>query len=48
MIVAAAYGTTLRYKSVERLFPVGDCACMGASGEHSDVQYINTLLEEVT
>lgn len=44
----AAYGTTLRYKSVSRLHRVGEHTVLGASGEMSDFQYLQRLLEELT
>lgn len=43
-----AYGSTKRYKSVERLKAVGKHTVIGASGELSDFFYINTLLDELT
>lgn len=42
-----AYGATKRYKSVERMRPVGGNALIGASGEVSDFAYILTLLDEL-
>eukprot|EP00850_Spirogloea_muscicola_P001823 SM000007S20783 [mRNA] locus=s7:128402:129929:- [translate_table: standard] len=45
---SGAYGSTLRYKSVERLVPVGRFTALGAGGEISDFQYIQTLLDELT
>jgi 20S proteasome subunit beta 7 len=43
----AAYGTTLRYKSVSRLHTVGKHTVIGASGEMSDFQYLQRLLDEL-
>lgn len=44
----AAYGTTKRYKSTERMVRVNDRVAIAASGEISDFQYILTLLDELT
>lgn len=43
-----SYGSTKRYKSVERMKSVGQKTVIGASGEYSDFAYIMTLLEEIT
>jgi 20S proteasome subunit beta 7 len=43
---AGSYGSTVRYKSVERLKAVGKTTVLGASGEISDFQAINRLLEK--
>jgi len=42
-----AYGSTKRYKSVQRIFQVNETTIVGASGEISDFQYISNLLEEL-
>ncbi|QDZ21877.1 beta-type subunit of proteasome [Chloropicon primus] len=42
-----AYGSTKRYKSVQRIIRVNDTTIVGASGEISDFQYISNLLEEL-
>ncbi|MCI25916.1 proteasome subunit beta type-4-like, partial [Trifolium medium] len=42
-----SYGSTLRYKSVERLKPVGKHSLIGASGEISDFQEIQRYLDEL-
>ncbi|CAM6088365.1 unnamed protein product [Calypogeia fissa] len=44
---AGSYGSTVRYKSVERLRPVGKLACMGASGEISDFQQIGQHVDKL-
>ena len=44
---AGSYGSTKRYKSFERLVRVNDATALGAGGELSDFQYIQTLLEEL-
>jgi len=42
-----AYGSTKRYKSVQRILRVNENTIVGASGEISDFQYISNLLEEL-
>lgn len=42
-----SYGSTLRYKSVERLKPIGKHSLLGASGEISDFQEIMRYLDEL-
>jgi len=44
---AGCYGSTVRYKSVERLKRIGDNTILGASGEISDFQAITHLLDEL-
>jgi hypothetical protein len=43
-----AYGSTKRYKSIERIKRVNDHVVVAASGEISDFQYIMRLLDELT
>lgn len=43
-----AYGSTKRYKSVERIKRINDHVVVAASGELSDFQYIIKLLDELT
>lgn len=43
-----AYGSTKRYKSVERIKKVNDRCIIAASGELSDFQYLLKLLDELT
>lgn len=43
----ASYGSTKRYKSVQRLFKVNDKCIVGASGELSDFQELQTYLDEL-
>lgn len=43
-----AYGSTKRYKSVERIKKVNDNCIIAASGELSDFQYLLKLLDELT
>lgn len=42
-----SYGSTLRYKSVERIKPIGKHSLLGASGEISDFQEILQNLDEL-
>jgi len=44
----ASYGSLARFRSVERLKAVNESTLIGASGEFSDFQYIQTLLETLT
>ncbi|KAG8050545.1 hypothetical protein GUJ93_ZPchr0009g2228 [Zizania palustris] len=44
----ASYGSTLHYKSVERIKAVGQHSLIGASGEFSDFQEILRYLDELT
>ncbi|KIM41653.1 hypothetical protein M413DRAFT_444911 [Hebeloma cylindrosporum] len=43
----ASYGSLARFKDVQRLHPVGDNTVIGAGGDMSDFQYIQTLLNEL-
>lgn len=42
-----AYGSTKRYKSVDRIKKVNDSCILGASGEISDFQFIMNMLDEL-
>ena len=44
---AGSYGSTKRYKSVQRLFKVNDTCIVGASGEVSDFQELQTYLNQL-
>ena len=44
---SGSYGSTLRYKNVERIRPVGKHSLIGASGEISDFQEILRYLDEL-
>ena len=44
---AASYGSTKRYKSVQRIFEINKRCVVGASGEISDFQQIQKYLEEL-
>ena len=46
-LCAAAYGSTKRYKSVQRILEVNRRCIVGASGEISDFQQIQKFLEEL-
>ncbi|KAM6499349.1 proteasome endopeptidase complex beta subunit [Amanita muscaria] len=43
----ASYGSLARFKDVQRLHPVGNHTVLGVSGDMSDYQYIQKLLEEL-
>jgi len=43
----ASYGSLARFKDVQRLHPVGTNTILGASGDMSDFQYIQTILDEL-
>jgi hypothetical protein len=43
-----AYGSTKRYKSLERIFRVNGRTAVAAGGEISDFQYLQRLLDELT
>ncbi|MCL7025222.1 hypothetical protein MKW94_024917 [Papaver nudicaule] len=45
--MGGSYGSTLRYKNVERVKPVGKHSLVGASGEISDFQEIMRYLDEL-
>jgi len=41
----ASYGSLARFKGVQRLHPVGDYTVVGASGDMSDFQYLQHILD---
>jgi len=43
----ASYGSLARFTDVERLFPIGENAVVGLSGDISDLQYVGRLLEDL-
>ncbi|KAI0317584.1 nucleophile aminohydrolase, partial [Amylostereum chailletii] len=43
----ASYGSLARFKDVRRLHAVGDYTIMGAGGDMSDYQYLQTVLDEL-
>jgi 20S proteasome subunit beta 7 len=43
----ASYGSLARFKDVQRLHPVGDHTVVGAGGDMSDFQYIQSFLDEL-
>jgi len=43
----ASYGSLARFKDVQRLHPVGGHTVIGASGDMSDFQYIQALLDDL-
>ena len=44
---AGSYGSTLRYKNIERVKAIGKHSLLGASGEISDFQEILRYLDEL-
>ncbi|CCH43597.1 Proteasome subunit beta type-4 [Wickerhamomyces ciferrii] len=42
-----SYGSLARFTDVERLFPTGDNAVVGISGDISDLQYVSRLLDDL-
>lgn len=45
--MAASYGSMARFRDMERLMPVGKSTLIGASGEISDMQEIERILDSV-
>ncbi|KZP02862.1 proteasome endopeptidase complex, beta subunit [Athelia psychrophila] len=43
----ASYGSLARFKDVQRLYPVGTHTVIGAGGDMSDFQYIQSMLDEL-
>ncbi|KAI0084374.1 proteasome endopeptidase complex beta subunit [Irpex rosettiformis] len=43
----ASYGSLARFKSIQRLHTVGSSTVLGASGDLSDFQYIQSLMEDL-
>ncbi|GJE93627.1 proteasome endopeptidase complex beta subunit [Phanerochaete sordida] len=43
----ASYGSLARFKNIQRLHAVGDTTVIGASGDMSDFQYLQGLLDEL-
>jgi len=43
----ASYGSLARFKDIERLHQVGDYTVIGAGGDMSDFQYIQTMLDQL-
>ncbi len=43
--ISASYGSLARFKGVQRLHPVGDYTVVGASGDLSDFQYLQHILD---
>ncbi len=48
LTVAASYGSMAKYKNFSRLHQAGNFAVVGASGDMSDFQHIEHLLESET
>ena len=47
ILTTGSYGSTLRYKSVERIKAIGKHSLLGASGEISDFQELLRNLDEL-
>lgn len=47
LLKLASYGSLARFKDVSRLYPVGENTVVGAGGDMSDFQYIQSLLDEL-
>jgi hypothetical protein len=45
---AGAYGSTKRYKTVQRVYEVNKACVVGASGELSDFQQLQRYLDQLT
>ena len=46
-VLSGSYGSTKRYKSFQRLAPIGASTVLGAGGELSDFQHLLTLAAEL-
>lgn len=46
--IAGSYGSTKRYKSIQRVQKISETTIIGASGELSDFQYLLDQLNQVT
>jgi hypothetical protein len=44
---SASYGSLARFKSIQRLHAVGNTTVLGASGDMSDFQYVQQLLDDL-
>lgn len=47
MRMLASYGSLARFKDVQRLHPVGNNTVIGAGGDMSDFQYVQTILDKL-
>lgn len=47
MLSLASYGSLARFKDVSRLHKVGDFTVLGAGGDMSDFQYLQSLLDDL-
>ncbi|KAJ7208002.1 proteasome endopeptidase complex beta subunit [Mycena pura] len=43
----ASYGSLARFRDIQRLHPVGDNTVIGAGGDMSDFQYLQSILDEL-
>jgi 20S proteasome subunit beta 7 len=46
-LCAASYGSLARFKDVQRLHPVGKYTVLGAGGDMSDFQYMQSILDDL-
>ena len=46
-VLSASYGSLARFKDIQRLHSVGKYTVIGASGDLSDFQYLQQLLQEI-
>jgi 20S proteasome subunit beta 7 len=46
-ILTGSYGSLARFRDINRLNPVGEHTIVGASGDISDYQYIQHILESL-
>jgi 20S proteasome alpha/beta subunit len=44
-LMSASFGSLARFKDVERIFPVGESTLIAYSGDVSDAQHIQYLLD---
>jgi 20S proteasome subunit beta 7 len=42
-----SYGSLARFRDIKRLYPVGEKTIVGSSGDISDYQYIQHLLDSL-
>jgi len=47
LLCTGSYGSLARFRDVKRLCPVGESTIVGASGDISDYQYIQHLLDSL-
>lgn len=47
LLCTGSYGSLARFRDIKRLCPVGESTIVGASGDISDYQYIQHLLDSL-